>query len=83
VCVSQPELDTTTPIGRLLLTVLAAVAEFERELIRERVREGMANARRKGSAIGRPAALIKHPRLRWPRAELRRRNQIQSQPCRE
>jgi DNA invertase Pin-like site-specific DNA recombinase len=64
VCVSQPELDTTTPIGRLLLTVLAAVAEFERELIRERVREGMANARRKGSAIGRPTALVKHPRLR-------------------
>lgn len=57
VCVSQPEIDTTTPIGRLLLTVLAAVAEFERDLIRERVNDGLANARRKGVRIGRPPAL--------------------------
>jgi DNA invertase Pin-like site-specific DNA recombinase len=57
VCVSQPEIDTTTPIGRLLLTVLAAVAEFERDLIRERVNDGLANARRKGVRIGRPSVL--------------------------
>ncbi len=57
VCVSQPEIDTTTPIGRLLLTVLAAVAEFEKDLIRERVADGLANARRKGTRIGRPPAL--------------------------
>jgi putative DNA-invertase from lambdoid prophage Rac len=48
--------DTTSPTGRLLLTLLAAVAEFERALVRERVREGMTNARRKGAKIGRPAA---------------------------
>jgi DNA invertase Pin-like site-specific DNA recombinase len=46
--VGQLEMDTATPIGRLLLTVLAAVAEFERDLIRERVNDGIANARRKG-----------------------------------
>ena len=57
VCVSQPEIDTTTPIGRLLLAVLAAVSEFERDLIRERVCEGLANARRKGARIGRPSVL--------------------------
>ena len=57
VCVSQPEIDTTTPIGRLLLAVLAAVAEFERDLIRERVCEGLASARRKGARIGRPTVL--------------------------
>ncbi len=57
VCVSQPEIDTTTPIGRLLTTVLAAVAEFERDLIRDRVREGMTNARRKGVSLGRPRAI--------------------------
>jgi DNA invertase Pin-like site-specific DNA recombinase len=57
VCISQPELDTTTPIGRLLMTVLAAVAEFERDLIRERVLEGLDNARRKGSRLGRPGVL--------------------------
>jgi DNA invertase Pin-like site-specific DNA recombinase len=50
------DIDTTTSTGRLLLTILAAVAEFERALIAERVREGMANARRKGARIGRPRA---------------------------
>jgi DNA invertase Pin-like site-specific DNA recombinase len=59
VCVSQPELDTTTPIGRLLMTVLAAVAEFERDLTRERVLEGLENARRKGSRLGRPSVLAR------------------------
>ena len=54
-CLTQ-ELDTTSPTGRLLLTLLAAVAEFERGLIRERVKEGMANAKRKGARIGRPSA---------------------------
>lgn len=54
-CLTQ-DVDTSSPTGQLLLTVLAAVAEFERSLIAERVREGMANARRKGSRIGRPAA---------------------------
>jgi DNA invertase Pin-like site-specific DNA recombinase len=59
ICVSQPELDTTTPIGRLLMTLLAAVAEFERDLIRERVLEGLENARRKGTRLGRPGALAR------------------------
>jgi DNA invertase Pin-like site-specific DNA recombinase len=53
--------------------VLAAVAEFERELSRERVREGMVNARRKGALIGRPPALAKHPQLRRQWAELEAR----------
>jgi DNA invertase Pin-like site-specific DNA recombinase len=54
-CLTQ-DIDTTSPTGRLLLTILAAVAEFERGLISERVREGMTNARRKGVRIGRPSA---------------------------
>jgi DNA invertase Pin-like site-specific DNA recombinase len=56
---TQPEINTRSSIGRLILTVLAAVAEFERDLIHERVREGMVNARRRGAQIGRPAALSK------------------------
>jgi DNA invertase Pin-like site-specific DNA recombinase len=55
-CLTQAEVDTTSPTGRLLLTLLAAVAEFERGLIRERVKEGMANAKRKGVKLGRPRA---------------------------
>lgn len=51
---TQPELDTTSPTGRLVFTILAAVAEMERELIRDRVREGMRHAARQGKRIGRP-----------------------------
>jgi DNA invertase Pin-like site-specific DNA recombinase len=48
--------DTTCPQGRLVFTIFAAVAEFERELIKERVRSGIAEARAKGKRIGRPGA---------------------------
>ena len=48
------EIDTTTPSGRLVFTVLAAVAEMERELIRERVHAGMARAKAQGRRLGRP-----------------------------
>ena len=51
---TQPELDTTSATGRLVFTILAAVAEMERELIRDRVREGMRHAARQGRQIGRP-----------------------------
>jgi DNA invertase Pin-like site-specific DNA recombinase len=44
------------PVSRLMLTVLGAVAEFERDLIRERTRAGLAAARRAGRRIGRPPA---------------------------
>ena len=47
------QIDTSTPAGKLTFTVLAAIAEFERELIRERVRSGMAAAKARGKRIGR------------------------------
>lgn len=50
-------LDTGTPAGRLLLHVLASMAEFERSLISERTRAGMAAARARGSRIGRRPAM--------------------------
>ncbi len=53
---TQP-IDTTTSHGRLIFTVLAAVAEYERDLIRERTLAGLAAARRRGRVGGRPAAL--------------------------
>jgi DNA invertase Pin-like site-specific DNA recombinase len=49
------QLDTSTPAGKLVFTVLGAVAELERSLIVERVRAGMRNAQAKGKRIGRPA----------------------------
>jgi putative DNA-invertase from lambdoid prophage Rac len=46
--------DQTNPTSRLLLQILGAVAEFERETIRERVKAGMTTARHKGIRLGRP-----------------------------
>ena len=47
-------LDSTGPSGRLIFHVIGAVAEFERDLIRERTRAGVAAARRRGKRLGRP-----------------------------
>lgn len=54
--------DTTTPHGRLMLTVLGGLAEFERELIRVRTGEGRARAKTRGVHMGRPPALMPHQR---------------------
>ena len=48
------QVDTSTPMGKMVFTVLGAVAELERALIIERVKAGMRNARAKGKRIGRP-----------------------------
>ena len=50
--------DTTTPAGQLLFHIVGAVAQFERDLIAERVRAGMAHARAMGKRIGRPRAAV-------------------------
>ena len=56
---SEPWLDTsgTSPVGDLMLNILASFAQFERALIAERVRAGMARAKKQGKHVGRPAAL--------------------------
>ena len=54
--------DTTTPHGRLMLTVLGGLAEFERELIRARTGDGRARAKAKGVKFGRPPKLTPHQR---------------------
>ena len=51
----RQNIDTTLPAGRLTFQILGAVAEFEREMLRERVKAGMAQARRTGKRMGRPA----------------------------
>ncbi len=52
------QLDCTTATGQLLLHLLGAFAEFERAIIRERVKAGLMNARHKGKRLGRPALTI-------------------------
>jgi DNA invertase Pin-like site-specific DNA recombinase len=50
--------DTSTPTGRMIFTVLGAVAELERSLIRERVKAGLRNAKAKGKHVGRPRVSV-------------------------
>src|SRR5882762_10768167 len=54
--------DTTTPHGRLMLTVLGGLAELERELIRARTGEGRERAKARGQSLGRPFKLTAHQR---------------------
>jgi putative DNA-invertase from lambdoid prophage Rac len=49
----KEQIDTTTPAGKLVFTVIAAICEFERSMIRERVKSGMAHAKAKGVVLGR------------------------------
>jgi DNA invertase Pin-like site-specific DNA recombinase len=62
-------IDTSTPNGRLVFGIFASIAEFERDLIRERVRSGIANRKAKGLRTGRRPANIDLDRLRQLRAE--------------
>ena len=63
VSLGDPGLDTTVPTGRLIFHVMGAVAEFERDLIRERVSAGMQAAKRRGRRIGRPKAVVSRTKL--------------------
>src|SRR5512132_3180420 len=56
----QEAIDTTTPGGQLVFHVFAALAEFERDLIRERTSAGLAAARARGRQGGRPSVLTGH-----------------------
>jgi DNA invertase Pin-like site-specific DNA recombinase len=49
--------DTTTDVGRLVMTIMGGIAEFERSLIRKRCEEGIERAKAKGTRFGRPTAL--------------------------
>jgi DNA invertase Pin-like site-specific DNA recombinase len=53
-------LDLTTPAGRAMAGMLAVFAEFEREILRDRVRAGIAQARQSGQPHGRPATALRH-----------------------
>lgn len=57
VSLRQPALDSSGATGKIVLAVMAGVAELERELIRQRTRAGLATARARGKRLGRPTAL--------------------------
>jgi len=59
----RDNLDLSTPSGRLMMHLLAAMAEFERALIQERVCAGLRNARAKGRRLGRPRVIVDVSRI--------------------
>ena len=63
------QMDTSTPAGKMVFTVLGAVAELERSLIVERVRAGLRNARAKGKRLGRPRVTVDAARIAGLRAQ--------------
>ena len=65
----KESLDLTTPAGRLMFGIISAMAEFERDLIRERVRAGIANRRAKGFRVGRKPIILDASRLATLRSE--------------
>ncbi len=63
------QVDTSTPTGKMVFTVLGAVAELERSLIAERVRAGLRNARAKGKRLGRPRVVVDRAKVLALRAQ--------------
>jgi DNA invertase Pin-like site-specific DNA recombinase len=62
------QVDTSTPAGKLVFTVLGAVAELERSLIVDRVKAGLRNARAKGKVLGRPRKIVSREEIKQLRA---------------
>jgi DNA invertase Pin-like site-specific DNA recombinase len=63
------QVDTSTPMGKMVFTVLGAVAELERSLIVERVRAGLRNACAIGKCLGRPRKILDTKRIAALRAQ--------------
>jgi len=63
------QMDTSTPTGKMVFTVLGAVAELERSLIVERVKAGLRNAKAKGKRLGRPKRVVDARRVAVLRAQ--------------
>lgn len=72
------DIDTTTPAGRLVFHVFASIAQFERERISERTREGLDAARKRGRVGGRPPALSSAQR-----EEVKRMRDVDGRPLAE
>jgi DNA invertase Pin-like site-specific DNA recombinase len=65
----QENMDTSSPLGQALFTIVAAVAQLERDLIRERVSAGIRNARASGKQLGRPTRIVDRDEILRLRAE--------------
>ncbi len=59
----QEQFDTSTPLGHALFTIIGAMAQLEREILRERVLAGLQRARAQGQRLGRPRAIVNRVRI--------------------
>ena len=65
----QENIDTSSPLGGAIFTIISAVAQLERDIIAERVRAGLRRARDNGTQLGRPRSRVDRKRLRRLRDE--------------
>src|SRR6201981_1479418 len=72
----QENIDTSSPLGQALFTIVSAVAQLERDLIRERVNAGIRHARASGKQLGRPRRIVNADEVRMLRSNGARLRQI-------
>jgi DNA invertase Pin-like site-specific DNA recombinase len=65
----QENIDTSSPLGQALFTIISVVAQLERDLIRERVAAGIRNARTRGKRLGRPQRVLDSEQILRMKAE--------------
>ncbi len=72
----QEQFDTSTPIGQAMFTIIGAMAQLERDIIRERVKAGLERAKARGVRLGRPRAIVDTRELASLKLEGRSLNEI-------
>jgi len=65
----QENIDTSSPLGSAIFTIISAVAQLERDIIAERVKAGLRRARENGKKLGRPRASVDTEKIHWLRAK--------------
>ena len=65
----QENIDTSSPLGSAIFTIIAAVAQLERDIIAERVKAGLRRARQNGKRLGRPRASVDPARIQKMRTD--------------
>ncbi len=65
----QENIDTSSPLGSTIFTIISAVAQLERDIIAERVKAGLRRAKENGKKLGRPKATVDTQKIQWLRAK--------------
>jgi len=75
----QENIDTSSPLGSAIFTIISAVAQLERDIIAERVKAGLRRAKERGKRVGRPKISVDEGEIRRLRAEGRSLREIAEQ----